>query len=316
MKSITIGSDPEFMLKDPNGNLVSAIGRVPGSKEERFAVENGHFVYYDNVLAECNIKEASSAEGFVENVRDCLTQYAGVVKPNQLVIQASGKYPVNECKHKDANVFGCDPELDAYKLAVNDPPVCAKGNTFRTAGGHLHIGYEGGAAIEGDDDANYKVQINRLFLVRFCDLVIGIPSLFMDKDPSSKERRRLYGGAGTNRECLAYGVEYRSLGNFWLRSPSSVTLMYNLAQYCVDQVVEQNVGTHLYDDFDGSYQQADTPFNVFDWREVPNIINDWDLKAGQKVLDQLFNILPKNLCDGIKEEASKEYWPELLKCWK
>jgi hypothetical protein len=62
------------------------------------------------------------------------------------------------------------------------------------------------------------------------DLFLGSTSVLMDHDPTSLARKKLYGGAGNHRWCPAYGVEYRTLSNFWLRSPSMVRLMYNLSE--------------------------------------------------------------------------------------
>ena len=235
--SITFGSDPEFMLKDAKGRLHSAIGVVPGTKIERHSLGNGHQAYYDNVLAECSIDPGVSKEDAVEKFRTCFREYAILVRPLRLVPQASATYPSDEVKHEDAMVFGCDPELCAYTLEVMEAPEIPQ-SPFRSAGGHIHIGYDGGASIKDDEEADFQVAWNRVWIARMSDLFLGIPSLFMDKDPTSKARRKLYGGAGTHRVCEAYGVEYRPLSNFWLCDPKDVELVYDICDFIVKFVID------------------------------------------------------------------------------
>jgi len=107
MSKISFGADPELMIQSPDGKLKSAIGIVPGTKDEKRILKGGHAAYYDNVLAEFNVAPAASKEETVEHLRDCLTQYSELVKPNQLIVRASATYPKGECEHKDAKLFGC-----------------------------------------------------------------------------------------------------------------------------------------------------------------------------------------------------------------
>jgi hypothetical protein len=67
------------------------------------------------------------------------------------------------------------------------------------------------------------------------DLFVGIPSIFMDHDPTSARRRKVYGQAGRYRP-KEYGMEYRSLGNFWLASPKTVKLVFEMCDFVVDFV--------------------------------------------------------------------------------
>lgn len=232
---ISFGSDPEFMISDKYGNLKSAIGIVQGTKERRFDLGKGHYAYYDNVLAECQIVPSQSAEEAVENFGECFKRYAKHIAPYIMKPQASAIYPLEECEHEDAKKFGCDPEFCAYELMVCNPPECH--NTFRSGGGHIHIGFE-----KGIENANMTVEQkeivtwNRIWVVRMCDLFIGIPSMLIDHDATSKDRRKLYGGAGTHR-IPPHGVEYRSLSNFWCSEPKKVALMYDLSNFIVNEIV-------------------------------------------------------------------------------
>lgn len=240
MTKIMLGSDPEFMLVDRNGSLKSAIGIVDGTKEHKINLGNGHYMFFDNVLVEVNIKPAANAQEVVINFQDCLKRLSKSVYPYQLRIQSSAKYPTAECQAPEAKVFGCEPEYDAYGLSQVIAPTCT--DTFRSAGGHIHLGYAKEvypllAPVVNDDRMDR--DWGRVWVVRMMDLFVGIPSLFIDHDPTSAARRKLYGNAGTHRPKEEYGVEYRATSNFWLRSPKTVQLIYGLSQFVVDFVANR-----------------------------------------------------------------------------
>jgi hypothetical protein len=44
------------------------------------------------------------------------------------------------------------------------------------------------------------------------DLYLGVPSVLMDQ---GEQRKKMYGAAGAHR-VKSYGVEYRTLSNFWI----------------------------------------------------------------------------------------------------
>lgn len=297
---ITLGTDPEFMLKDEKGRLISAIEVVPGSKENRYDLGNGHFAYFDNVLAECSVKPGGDKQAIIANLKDCFQRYAELVSPLILWPLASANYPDKECEHHEAKQFGCSPELCAYEMTVIRPPECPA--TFRSCGGHVHIGYNGGADIEDDEEANFKVDWDRVWVIRMADLFLGIPSLILDKDPTSKARRQLYGGAGSHRACSEYGVEYRALSNFWLARPSLVGLIYDLSSACVQTVME-----------DGCHEQIwDKEINPLDLKET---INSANKKKANKYFDLLKKYLPKKVFDEMLAESDKDFDPDMYKNW-
>src|ERR1039457_5005208 len=138
--ALWLGSDPEFMLTDPHdGHLKSAIGVVHGTKTEKVDLGGGHKLFYDNVLAEVNIVPGNTAEAISANIYSCLHSLARAVYPYRLKLQASATYPTKECQHPDAKVFGCEPEFCAYELNIVQAPLCE--TTFRSAGGHIHMGF-------------------------------------------------------------------------------------------------------------------------------------------------------------------------------
>lgn len=222
--TFTIGCDPEVML-EKNGILKSAIGLIKGTKEKPTPVSKGA-IQHDNVNAEFNVDPAKSKKEFSENIKAVLADLVKAVAPYRIKVQASADFPASELKHPKARQFGCDPDFDAWSVSMVTVPPGATAAAFRSAGGHLHVG------ALNDKQTFLLDPYGKLDTVRILDVVVGIPSLLMDKDPTSKARRGLYGKAGCHRPT-SYGVEYRALGNYWISSPKYVEAVYNLTDCAV-----------------------------------------------------------------------------------
>ncbi len=236
------GADPEVMLVDPDGQLVSAIGIVPGTKKKPHKVKGG-FVQFDNVMGEFNVTPSGSSEEFEHNIRTVLGSLAKIVRPNVLTIRAYAEYPEAALEHDEAKVFGCDPDYCAWPnrdgiLCMNSIPSHKALEPYRSAGGHFHIGYK------KETEEMLRDDYGKIEVVKMLDVFLGIPSVVLDPDPSAKERRALYGTAGAHRP-KEYGLEYRTLGNFWVRAPELVHLMYELADRAVDLTLNGESGRIL-----------------------------------------------------------------------
>jgi len=204
---VSLGADPEVFLckeirNEPVG-FVSAVGIIGGSKSEPRDLGDGFFVQEDNVTAEFNIPPSFSADEFAENV------YKGLANVDKLALEAglevangvaSCSFPESELQTEAAKLFGCDPDYDAWTTFMNDKPHCSD-ESFRSCGGHVHIG-----GIDGMDPFS---------VIRAMDLFLGVPAVVLDKDT---KRKQLYGKAGSFR-FQPYGVEYRTLSNFWIFQP-------------------------------------------------------------------------------------------------
>ncbi len=231
-----VGADPELMLLDPAGGLVSAIGVVPGTKVKPEPVECGA-VQHDNVMAEFNIDPADSSEELEHNMRTVLGGLAKIVSPNRLTVRAYAKYPEKELDHREAKKFGCDPDFSAWPnedgiLTMNSVDGSKAFEPYRSAGGHWHVGHK------PDTQEMLSNGYGKIEIVKMLDVFMGIPSVLLDNDATSNERRSLYGKAGSHRP-KDYGVEYRALGNFWVASPSHVALMYELCDLAVKLTLDQ-----------------------------------------------------------------------------
>lgn len=216
----SFGSDPEFILIDEKGNLKSAINVL---KNKTNKIESkGNFFFYDNVLAECTIKPGFSKKEVIKNIKESLEECARLVRPLKISTVSSACFPQSELNHTDARKSGCEPEFCAYKLKKASSKKINKifkESNLRSAGGHVHLGTDLGKSHE-----------TCVMLVRMLDLFLGVPTLALDP---GFQRRKLYGQAGRYRQPK-YGVEYRTLSNFWLSSPKLVEIIYDLCEIIID----------------------------------------------------------------------------------
>lgn len=202
MNIVTLGADPELFIQTTDGRMKSIIGLLGGTKSQPLAIGNGLFqVQEDNVAAEFNIPASGTREEFIKNILWPQQEIAHILGTDkfQLSKLASASFPEDELMDPRAQEFGCDPDMDAWSLQVNKKPAC-EDKTFRTAGGHVHIGLE-------DKDPRNVVRI-----IRAMDKHLGVWSVLMDNDD---QRRKLYGKAGAFRP-QNHGCEYRTLSNFWI----------------------------------------------------------------------------------------------------
>jgi hypothetical protein len=295
MTRFTLGSDPEFMVLSPDGGYVTAIDKVPGTKEHPLDLGNGCSAFYDNVLAECCPKPGRNKEEVLTNFRDCFQRYARVVHPFRLKPQASQEYPASECQHLAAQEFGCSEEYNAYEMMTVKPPVCEPGNYFRSGGGHIHLGH-----LSGSPEYPLVDVMGRWWLTRMLDCFVGLASLFLDNDPTSQARRQLYGGAG-NMRPKSYGLEYRTLSNFWLASPRHVSLIHDLCGFTIGYMQEAENHTDLWS------AHAE---------EIRPIINGGRRSEAVRLWDKVFGpLLPKELNKEVQEMAEVPP-PDFYSAWK
>lgn len=288
----TFGTDPEFMVTK-DGQPVSAIGIVPGDLANKVSV-SGHEFYADNVLAECAVKPGSTAPEIIGNIRECLGIYADMVKPYRLEARASAHFPDDQMLDPAARIAGCAPDTCIYKHQKKKPPAkIIKDTNFRSCGGHIHIG----------DELIKAGGVEAMQFVYLLDLFVGVPSIFLDNDPTSIARRSLYGQAGRYRRKKEYGLEYRSVSNFWLRSPALVRLMYNLCDFTLDMVKSGKADGYWSFDID---KFVETGKHAGAWEclqykpsQIQKAINTGDKKLAQPLFEIAKGAMSKGLCQEI-----------------
>lgn len=222
--SFTIGADPELFLKNFDNKLISVVGKIGGTKEEPLPIGNGCAIQEDNVAAEFCIPPCKDAKAFINSINFSLGNIALRAKQLDLTLAtlvASHSFDKDQLRHPNARRFGCDPDYNAYTDRPNPRPR-AQDKCLRSAGGHVHVGTD-------------KKPTD---LIKTMDLMLGVPSVLMDND---EERRKLYGKAGCFR-YKPYGVEYRTLSNFWIWDEKTIEWVYHQVaesiQFCDEYIKE------------------------------------------------------------------------------
>jgi hypothetical protein len=209
----TIGADPEVFV-GREGKVRSIIGLIGGTKEnpQPLPIGDGFGVQEDNVAMEFNIPVSHTKATFVSNIS--LADMHGL----QFVKDSAVSFPAEELTHPMALVFGCDPDFNAWTKSRNPRPYSPDRN-LRSCGGHVHIG------VDAPDETKLKI-------IRACDLHLGVSSVLLD---TGDLRKQLYGKAGAFR-LKSYGVEYRTLSNFWIFDEKLTGWVYDNTKAALDAV--------------------------------------------------------------------------------
>lgn len=208
----TIGADPELFIRDSTtGGVITICGLVGGTKEEPLPLPGmppGYAVQEDNVMLEFNIPPCTSAREFSEAIKVGLRESISLVctrSPDAVMDFASYRaFTEEQLNVPEANQFGCSMDFDAYKGGQPCRRLSPRslvrdnGTAWRFAGGHVHLGFQ-------SDVPNHVTA-------QFADVFLGLPSVELDRQGP---RRSKYGTAGRYRPT-DYGIEYRTLSNFWI----------------------------------------------------------------------------------------------------
>lgn len=209
----TLGADPEFFLT-LNGEITSAEGLIGGGKWDPVEFdERRFFMQEDNVMVEFNIPPAETKQEFIDNIeyaKEYLSTFFNMKGYLCKYDEVSSVFPMDALLSQQASTFGCEPDYNVYLKDINSPP--AKGGNLRCCGGHIHVGF--------DFENNQENQEN---IIKALDITLGLDSVLLDRDTRRKE---MYGKAGSFR-FKPYGVEYRTLSNFWIKNPQSISWVYD-----------------------------------------------------------------------------------------
>jgi Phage phiEco32-like COOH.NH2 ligase-type 2 len=227
-----VGADPELFVQTiEEGQVVPICGKIGGTKENPIIInklvdaiygaeigrrnrdgkdslgrEGDYAVQEDNVMLEFNVPAYKSGAAFVDSISKVLnTLDSSVLSQHGLKCKHDVMHtfkPEDLVPYPQAFTVGCLADMNAY--AENDafertPFTAAHFGNHRFCGGHIHVQY------------NYNNVPKHVF-AQFMDLVAELPFIRWDKQ---KMRRMFYGQPGIYRE-KPYGIEYRTLSNFWL----------------------------------------------------------------------------------------------------
>lgn len=231
LKKLRIGSDPEFMLLDDKKNIISAVGLLPGTKSEPFPFNNGCSIQVDNVMGELCVPPTDSPEEMYNNIQLGLISTIDLLpKGFGIKIKASHSYPPEQLDNPIASVFGCDPDYHPYGVEQQTETIREKveDKNLRSCGGHIHVELTELLSMVVETSVGEYAYNPQVFeFIKKLDYYLGIPSLLLDSD---SKRRLLYGKAGSHR-IKSYGIEYRTLSNFWIDDLSLITWIYNTINY-------------------------------------------------------------------------------------
>lgn len=265
-KNFTIGTDPEFFLKEKEtGKLKSAIPFIDGTKEEPDILPCGAGLQRDNVALEFATPPVDNETGFVQSIQNAFVNIMKKVpEGHEIVAVPSANFELDQLDHPEAKRFGCSPDYDAYIPAQNPPAHCEDA-TFRSCGAHVHTGY-----VEGSGNDFLLDPWGKITTVLTMDATLGLTSVVLDHSKEAVERRKLYGKAGSHRPT-DYGVEYRALSNFWMKSPELVMLVYRMTDDVL-RLMREN--------------KANTLIESIGKENIQDIINNGKIDEAIKVLDE------------------------------
>lgn len=260
IKNPSIGCDIEvFFFDDVTKAVVSAEGYVPGTKNKPFVFDkNNPFfaVSLDNVAAEFCIPPVTSSEEWLQNIKRSMDYVNSLAPRNcKAVAMPAANFDRKYLQTKNALTFGCEPDINVWTLSYNEAPY-SEDDTLRSAGGHIHIGWE-----------NPTNEI-REFMIKAMDLFVGVPSVL--QEPNNK-RKELYGKAGAFR-LKNYGVEYRTVSNYYLENEGLTKWAYNATQNAIEFVNNNEIDT-----LDNYSEKIISAINDNDTVSAQNLINEFNL---------------------------------------
>jgi hypothetical protein len=218
----TAGCDPELFLTQDD-MLLAAHMFCEGTKDEPLSLPSGGFVMYDNVAIEFGIPPAKTEKEFTTHVMTAIKELTEFLPDDvQLMCVPSATFPQGVLIHPECKEAGCDPDFNAWTGKQNIVADDLMEQALRSCGGHLHVGH-------------WFAQKNPREFIQWMDYANGMISVTLDNSKEAKERRKLYGKAGCYRPT-EYGVEYRTLSNFWIQDELHVKLQYNLINDVINAI--------------------------------------------------------------------------------
>lgn len=267
----TVGSDPELMLLRASDNkIISSLNVLKKDKHEPIDLGGGVKMYADCTLVETSFTPVKGFEPIVPRFREVFTRmYEGLDRIEKgayrLLPKASHMFGEEELTDERAKLIGCDPSYEAYERRMHQPAPFTDG--LRTGSLHLHIGR---ADYETASDNRLMTLQSKENVIKLMDVFVGCSSVIICKDDSAPARRRLYGACGSFRPT-PWGLEFRPLDPYALKTPELLQLIWDLTEYSMTYVNEDIVTDLL---------------KKVDAEEVQKAVNKYDRPLAKKVLIQ------------------------------
>lgn len=239
---ITMGCDPEFFFSK-GGKIIGSEKIIP--KEGLHVLDQyGNpilsKIVIDGVQAELNPKETTCRVFLSNNISRCFKSVLEAIKLKkdpELNIDFTQTIKIDKKElaslEPENQVLGCSPSKNAYTKRTFLSVKNGAKYYYRSAGGHIHIGNDGG---------NQKVKAalnNHKTLIPLLDILLGNTCVLLDRDPGNIQRRKVYGRAGEYR-TPSHGVEYRTLSNFWLKNYKLASFVFGMTRETVIILANSN----------------------------------------------------------------------------
>lgn len=233
-RELKFGCDPEVFLRDKwTKDFVSAFGLFPGTKKNPYPLDRGA-VQVDGMALEFNIIPASTKEEFVRNiiaVKSQITEMVDKVGNNDLeiVYEPVANFDRDYFNYQpfEPKILGCDPDFDENGIEKT-PPDGMQDRPFRTAAGHVHIGFTEGADPRSPMHFENCKRIAKAFKNY---------SGYVPVTAAERQRVQFYGKPGSFRP-KSYGIELRSPSNLWIRTPEEISQMFDRTASKVKDVLQ------------------------------------------------------------------------------
>jgi len=228
-KELYLGCDPE-MFFEKGGQIIGSERVLDGMQKSCEESDYLNYVVIDGVQLELNPPASYCREVLGSVIADT---FAALVERLELFDGVSLNFegvvhvPLAELESLSprARELGCQPSFNIYKpKAAVDVKVA---RNMRSAAGHIHLGFTNSIFNPGVTPHDHRPR-----LVPILDVVLGNTCVLLDRNPLAARRREVYGRAGEFR-LPKYGLEYRTLSNFWLRSYQLFSLVMGLARMSV-----------------------------------------------------------------------------------
>lgn len=254
-----LGADPEVFLQDKNNKFLSVVGKIGGGKWDPVQIEHlpkGFTLQEDNVALEFGIPPAASADEFVNYI--FRVQVEGLSKLPGLSFSklSCTVFPEDQMQHPAVLSFGCEPDFNAWTGEENAKPKPPH-PFMRSAGGHVHI----------------ETDLDPKLVGRACDLFLGVPSVLMD---NGVERKKLYGKAGAIR-FKPYGVEYRTLSNFWIFDEKLIRWVWSESARALKEIEEGQ--DYFPEDLDVDAHRIQSCINNNDVKLAEQLVKEYGLNV-------------------------------------
>lgn len=290
---IKFGADPEFFFTDKEtGEVVGAEKVLDKEGTYMTRPSTGELYDYpsiiiDGVQAEFNPEPSYCRETFSGHLYNCFValQESMRHKGVDAVFVQNVKLTKKEMKRlsPEAQQFGCSPSENAHKedntISIKD----ASTYSYRSAGGHIHIGHE-------NDRATVEAFKTPKDVIQLLDILVGNTCVLLDRDEGNIIRRKVYGKAGEYR-VPAHGLEYRTLSNFWLRSYQMMSFVLGMVRFAVNIAAS-------------SPEAKAALFAAVDMEDIERAINQNDFKLAQRNFDNIKDIVSK-----IRAFEGSDYYP-------